>query len=204
MATGGEGRWAAILLAAGSGRRFGGGKLLADFQGRPLLAGALEAALASPALDIVLVTGAQAEAVGAAARSVAEARGEAARLRIVHAADHAEGMGASLRAGARALPPDAAGVFVFLGDMPKVPPAILPRLAQAVRQGAAAAAPMYGGRRGHPGLVGRGLLPAPARLSGDEGARAVLAELGGRMAFVDTDDPGVCFDVDRPEDLTPP
>ncbi len=205
MTTGGEGGsgpWAAIVLAAGAGRRFGGGKLLAEFEGRPLLAGALEAALASPALQVILVTGAQAEAVGDAARDIFTARGEGARLRIVHAADHDEGMGASLRAGARALAAEAAGVFVFLGDMPKIPATILPRLAQAVRDGAAAAAPRHNGRRGHPVLIGRDLLPALARLSGDAGARAILADLGDRMALVESDDPGVLFDVDRPEDLT--
>lgn len=207
MTTGGEGGsgpWAAIVLAAGAGRRFGGGKLLAEFEGRPLLAGALEAALASPAPEVILVTGAQAAAVGDAARSLAAATGEAARLRIVHAADHEEGMGASLRTAARALPPDAAGAFVFLGDMPRIPAAILPRLAQAVRNGASAAAPIHDGRRGHPVLIGRELLPALAAVSGDEGARAILAGLGDRMALVETDDPGVRFDVDRPEDLNRP
>ena len=206
MTTGGEARetWAAIVLAAGAGRRFGGGKLLADFEGRPLLAGAVEAALASPAPEVFLVTGARAQEVGEAARRMARARGEEARLRIVHALDHEEGMGASLRTAAGALPLDAAGVFVFLGDMPKIPAAILPRLAQAVREGAPAAAPRHDGRRGHPVLIGRELLPALAQLAGDEGARAILAGLGARMALVETDDAGVLFDVDRPEDLTRP
>lgn len=203
MTTGAEASWAAIVLAAGAGRRFGGGKLLAEFEGRPLLAGALEAALASPAQDVILVTGAQAEAVGAIARTVAGATAKGARLRIVHAPDHEEGMGASLRAAAAALPMGIAGAFILLGDMPKVPAAILPRLAQSVRDGAAAAAPTHNGRRGHPVLIGRDLLPALAQLSGDKGARAILAGLGKRMALVETHDPGVLFDVDRPEDLTP-
>ncbi len=193
--------WSAIVLAAGAGRRFGGRKLLAPFEGGALVEGALKAAFASPASTIILVTGSEGDEVAAAARASAERQGEVARLRIVHAADHAEGMGASLRAGAAALPGDAAGAFVFLGDMPKVPAALLPRLVEAVEAGAAAAAPVCGGRRGHPVLFGAELFAPLRQAAGDEGARVALAGLGPRLALIETDDEGVLFDVDRPEDL---
>ena len=198
-----EASWSAIVLAAGAGRRFGGRKLLAPFEGGPLIEGALGAAFASPASTIILVTGSGADEVAAVARAFAERQGQGARLRIVHAADHAEGMGASLRAGAKALPADTAGTFVLLGDMPKVPVAILPRLVEAVEAGAAAAAPVCGGRRGHPVLFGAELLDHLRQAAGDEGARTALAGLGPRLALIETDDDGVLFDVDRPEDLSP-
>lgn len=205
MATGAENNqavWSAIVLAAGAGRRFGGRKLLATFEGGPLIEGALRAAFASPASTVILVTGSDAEDVAEVARAFAERQGKRQRLQIVHAADHAEGMGASLRAGAEALAANTAGTFVLLGDMPRIPAALLPRLVEAVEAGAvAAAAPVCDGRRGHPVLFGAELLDHLRQAAGDEGARAALAGLGPRLALIETDDGGVLFDVDRPEDL---
>lgn len=185
----------AVVLAAGSGSRFGGGKLLASWGAGLLLEGALAAAFAAPVRSVTVVIGADAEAVAAAARSFDP------RVLVVHAPDHAEGMGASLRAGIASLPPDAAGAFVFLGDMPRVPTAILRRMAEALAGGAAAAAPVFEGRRGNPVLLSRALFPDLLALTGDAGARGVLQALGGRLALVESPDDGVLFDVDRPGDL---
>lgn len=192
MATGES--FAAVVLAAGQASRFGGGKLLAVYNGRPLLHHALAAAKAAPVGEIVVVTGADAEAVTACAQAFDP------DLRIVYAPDHAEGMGASLRTGVAALSP-ARGAFIFLGDMPRVPHAVLPALAEAVSAGALAAAPAFEGRRGNPVLLSRPLFPAVAALRGDTGARAVLQGLGPGLALVETRDDGVLFDVDQPADL---
>jgi molybdenum cofactor cytidylyltransferase len=185
----------AIVLAAGAGARFGGGKLLAPWGEGELLAGALRAAFAAPVRTVTVVTGADAERVAAAAR------GFDPRVRIVHAAEHAEGMGASLRTGVASLPADAGGVFVFLGDMPRVPVAVLQPLADALAAGACAAAPVFQGRRGNPVLLGRALFPDLLRLTGDAGARAVLQALGDRLALVEAPDDGVLFDVDERHQL---
>jgi molybdenum cofactor cytidylyltransferase len=186
-----------IVLAAGSGSRFGGGKLLAPFGPGVLLHGALAAAFAAPVRGVTVVTGAEAEAVAAAARAFDP------RIRIVHAAGHAEGMGASLRTGIASLAPDASAAFVFLGDMPRVPPGVLGAMAEALAAGAPAAAPIFQGRRGNPVLLGRELFPSLLALTGDEGARRILQGLGERLALVEAPDDGVLFDVDRPSDLQP-
>jgi molybdenum cofactor cytidylyltransferase len=203
LATGAGGTQAleAVVLAAGTGSRFGGGKLLAPFRDGVLLDGALAAAFAGPVRDVWVVTGADAEAVGDAARAFADRTGESERLRLVHATEHAEGMGASLRTAIAALPADAAGAFVFLGDMPRVPLAVLPQLADALSAGAPAAAPAWQGRRGNPVLLGRPLFSRLLALTGDQGARAVLQALGDRLALVDAPDDGVLFDVDERGDL---
>ena len=168
-------RWAALVLAAGAGARFGGGKLLAPWGSGVLLDGALAAAFADRA-------------------------GEGGRLTIVHAAEHALGLSASLRTGLDAVPPEAEGVFIFLADMPKTPPAMAGRLAQAI--GARpAAAPVFEGLRGHPVLLRRALFDRLSALEGDRGAGAVLAGLGEDLALVATEESGVVFDVDAPEDL---
>jgi molybdenum cofactor cytidylyltransferase len=190
----------AVVLAAGEGSRFGGGKLTAAWRGGALIDGALAAALAAPARSVTVVTGADPK-VEPAARAFAETRGQSARLRIVHAPDYAEGMAAPLRAAIASLPDDVEGVFVFLGDMPLIPSAVLPHLAAALIAGAPAAAPRFQSQRGHPVLFSRELLPNLRRLTGDEGARSVLRGLGDRLALVDTDDAGVLVDIDRADDL---
>lgn len=185
--------FAALVLAAGSASRFGGGKLLADFRGRPLLHGALAAAQGVGAVTVV--TGADAQAVAACARAFDP------DLRVIHAPDHTQGMAASLRAGVASLPQDIVGAFIFLGDMPRVPRAVLAALAQAVAAGAPAAAPVFGGRRGNPVVLGRALFGEVAALTGDVGARPILQALGSRVALVEASDDGVLFDVDEPGDL---
>jgi molybdenum cofactor cytidylyltransferase len=195
------GRLEAIVLAAGAGTRFGGGKLLAPWGIGTVLDGALAAALAAPVSSVVLATGNDAARVAEAARRLAARMGEIGRLRVVEVEDHAEGMGASLRAAAAALPADAAGAFVFLGDMPRVPIPVLAAMAAAVRSGAPAAAPVFEGRRGNPVLFGAALIPQLKALSGDKGARDILAGLGASLALVESPDDGVLFDIDRPEDL---
>jgi molybdenum cofactor cytidylyltransferase len=193
-------RLEAIVLAAGAGTRFGGGKLTAPWRGGVLLEGALAAAFAAPARSVTVVTGADAR-VAAAAADFAARRAAPSRLRLVHAADHALGLSASLKAGLQALPPDAGGVFVFLGDMPRVPAATLPLLAAAVSKGALAAAPAFEGRRGHPVLFARGLFEPLLALDGDEGARSILSRLGARLIEVPCPDPGILLDIDHPTDL---
>lgn len=199
--TGGRPGYGAIVLAAGAGRRFGGGKLMAPWRGRPLMEGALEAALASGADPIVVVTGSDAGRVSETATAWAGLREAESRLRIVHATDHEEGMGASLRTGARALPEGLAGAFVFLADMPGVPHDVLPGLVQALEAGAPAAAPEHEGKRGHPVIFSADLLPELARATGDAGARDILSNLGEGLVRIPTASPGVLFDVDRPGDL---
>jgi len=192
-----------IVLAAGSGVRFGGGKLTAPYMAGVLLDGALAAALAAPVRSVTVVTGDDAELVAEAARTLFQRVSRTDALRIVHAADHAQGMAHSLRMGIASLPEDAAGAFIFLGDMPRVPRDVLAPMADAVLAGASAAAPVFEGRRGHPVLVARQLFPELVALSGDTGARAILDRLGPRLALVAAPDDGVLFDVDRAEDLAP-
>jgi molybdenum cofactor cytidylyltransferase len=198
----------AVVLAAGAGRRFaghgvqssGGRKLLAPFEGRPLIAGALDAAFAAPVRRVLLVTGGDTDLARIAADH-AEARGRRDDLDIVVAIDAAEGMGASLRTAAGALPPDCEAAFVFLGDMPRTPPGLADALLDALAPAFDAVAPRFGERRGHPVLFGRSCFPALRRLGGDVGAREVLTAIGERLALVESSDPGVLFDVDRPRDL---
>jgi molybdenum cofactor cytidylyltransferase len=190
-------RVSAVLLAAGAGRRFGdGGKLLAPYGGGRLMDAALHLALAAPVDEVVLVTGARGPEV--AAHALAQSGPQ--RLRVVAAADWGDGLSASLRAGVRAVG-DADAALVLLADMPRVPSAVLGPLVDAVRAGAAAAAPVFRGQRGHPVVFRAALFPQLLALAGDQGAGRLLAGMGADLAVVDAPDDGVLYDVDTPGDM---
>ncbi len=177
------------MLAAGAGSRFGGDKLRATFGARSLIDASVAIARTAPVEGVVVLT-------RPGDRLVSEPE-----VRVLAVADWAEGMGATLRAGIAALPAEATGAYVFLGDMPRVPTAVLRPLADAVTGGAPAAAPTFGGRTGHPVLFAAALFPDLLALTGDRGARRLLDRLGERLALVPAPDDGVLFDVDTPDQL---
>lgn len=193
-------RLEAIVLAAGAGRRFGGRKLVALFEGQPLIAGALDAAFAAPVRGVTVATDGDPELM-TIVRDHARKLSREGELSMVIVADAAEGLGASLRTAVAALPADTEAAFVFLGDMPRIPPEVPHALARALDEDHDLAAPRYGQRRGHPVLFGRSYFAALRTLAGDVGAQRVLEKAEARLALTDSLDAGVLFDVDRREDL---
>ena len=178
---------AGLVLAAGAGVRFGPGesKLLADLEGRPLIEWAVSAQCAVPELeDVVVVLGAQASLVASGA--------SLGRARVVVCHDWESGQAASLRCGLEALA-GAEKVIVTLGDAPLITPAVI-SLFVGEPGGTRA---VYGGRPGHPAVLGGAEIDAVRGLGGDRGARDLLA--GGRVIEVGH----LCSgrDVDTPEDL---
>jgi molybdenum cofactor cytidylyltransferase len=194
------GPWDAIVLAAGRGQRFGGGKLTAPLDDKPLVAGALSTAFRAPVRRVFVAVGPD-PTLRETVRAIAARLAETERLVMVSVEDSTAGMGVSLADAARAASDDARGIFVFLGDMPRIDPRTPERLAVALRGPDDIVAPTYLGRRGHPVLFGADWLPALRALSGDEGARTLIARAGARLIQVAVDDPGIHLDVDRPEDL---
>ena len=185
----------ALVLAAGAGRRFGGGKLTAPFRTGVLLDGALRAAFGAPADQVIVVTGAD-PGVADTATAFARTHQTAARLRLVHAADWSAGLSASLRAGLGAISSQSLAAFVFLGDMPDIPPGLPARLAQAFIPGVAAVAPVLDGEPGHPALLGAELFSAAMGLTGDRGARSLMEAQGTRFVRLPVQERGVLYDVD--------
>ena len=177
---------AGLVLAAGGGTRFGASpKQLADFHGRPLLEWAVRAQCAVAELERVLVVvGAHAPEVLAGVRF--------GRAETVVCDEWASGQAASLRRGVGALA-GATKVIVTLGDAPLVTPEVIRLLAAEPPRTRA----LYGGRPGHPVVLGPEEIAALTALDGDEGARGLLR--GGRVIEVGH----LCSgrDVDTPEDL---
>lgn len=179
-----------LVLAAGAGRRFGGPKQLAPFDGRPLLEHALRAMAQTPGLvRRVVALGARAEEIAAAV--------DLHGVEPVVVAGWEEGQAASLRAGVAALGPDLDAVVVTLGDQPLVTPATIARLAAEAAGPAPAARATWAGVPGHPVLLRRPLLDAVAELRGDAGARALLTD-----ARLVPCGPEAVADVDTPQQLT--
>lgn len=191
------GAWSALILAGGAGRRFGGegggGKLLADLGGAPVIRRVADAVRSVGFAEVIAITGAEDAGIRRALVG--------ADLFISHAPDWAEGMAASLRNGVAALSPQAEGVCVFLGDMPLVPVGLCGALVEAAQAAGYAARPRCEGKPGHPVAFTRAAFPDLAALTGDQGATALLKARPQAVAYLDTADSGVLLDIDTPEDL---
>jgi molybdenum cofactor cytidylyltransferase len=185
----------AIVLAAGAGRRFGGGKLMAPLAGQPLIRLAAEAALAAATDTVTVVLGCEAEQIAQVLSPIADPR-----LKTLVCANWEDGMAASLSCGIESLPGDARAALIFLGDMPQVPTELATRLLCAVMDGAPAAMPTCDGRPAHPVAVNASLFPALSKLTGDKGARDLLMQVAGTVHIL-TDNPGSIQDVDTADDL---
>lgn len=185
--------WSALILAGGAGRRFGGGKLLVDLGGAPVIRRVAERVAEGIFSEVVVVAGADDAALRRALAGLA--------CRIVTAPDWQEGMAASLRRGIAALGPETPGVCLFLGDMPLVPVGLCGALIAGARQTGYAARPRCNGKPGHPVAFTRAAFADLGRLEGDAGATALLKARPEAVAYRDTADSGVLFDIDTPEDL---
>jgi molybdenum cofactor cytidylyltransferase len=188
-----------LLLAAGRGRRFGDDKLAAALpDGTPLVLATARVLVAAGA-DVLAVVRDGDEAGGQGAIALLRSMPE---IEVVRCPDAAGGMGHSLACAVRHSA-DAGGWLVALADMPFTRPQTVRHLLDRLAGGASLVAPCYGGRRGHPVGFGRCWRDSLLALSGDTGARALLASNPASLTLVDSDDPGVLVDIDRPEDLSP-
>ena len=185
---------ATVILAAGGSTRLGRPKQLVRLRGRTLLERAVSTALRATAGPVIVVVGAEAQRL----RSLV-ARMRAQRAEIVHHPGWREGMATSLRRGLDAVPRNARAVLFMIADQPHVDVRSLARLIAAWRrrpsQPAAAA---HSGRLGAPAILPRRTFAALRALSGDEGARRVLA---ASRSVTRVDLPEAAVDVDTAEDL---
>jgi molybdenum cofactor cytidylyltransferase len=196
-------RFIGILLAAGRGARFGGAKLLTPIPasshgvaGGTTIGAAAAMHMVAALTDVVAVV----RPGDTVLRHELEATG--ARVVVCDRAD--EGMGTSLAFAVGetlAVAPDADGFIVALADMPWIAPATILAVATALADGAEMVAPAYRGERGHPVGFARAYDTALKALTGDAGARAIIAARLWVLRVIEVDDPGVVLDVDQPDDL---
>ncbi len=184
-----------VLLAAGRASRMGdqsGHKLLAAFDGEPLIRRMAGTALSSKARQAVVVTGHRSADIEESLSGL--------DVELVHNPDYTSGMASSLRRGLGSLEPRISGALVLLGDMPALETVHLNRLIDAFADshGTAIIRACDGGRKGNPVILPRASFPEIMSLSGDVGARAVIE--GGVWPVIDVEiGPAARLDVDTPD-----
>jgi molybdenum cofactor cytidylyltransferase len=187
---------AALVLGAGRSSRMGGpNKLLEKINGRVLVRIVVEAALASKARPVIVVTGHQRERVEAALAGLP--------VRFVHNPSFADGLGTSLKAGIAAVPPETDGAIVCLGDMPQVDAGLIDRLIGAFDpdKGALAVVPTIAGKRGNPVVWSRRFFPDLMAVEGDVGARHLIGRYAEAVTEVPLTGTAALTDIDTPEAL---
>lgn len=182
------------MLAAGSSSRMGQPKQLLPVGGRALLEGVVAHACASRMDEVVVVLGANADAILAAV--------DLGRARPVLNPDHATGLSSSLRAGLAALGPDVGRAVVILGDQPAISAALLDELLdRQAGSGLPAAALSFGGLLHPPVVLARELWDGLKALEGDVGCRALIRAHPDRVAALPVAaDERHPVDVDTPDD----
>ena len=182
---------AGIVPAAGLSRRMGREKILLPFGGATVLETILTSLEAAGARERVAVLRPDLpEAAELARRSGA---------RVVFNQRPEEEMLLSIRLGLESLSGQADAVFVWPADHPAVSRATLELLAGRADP-ARALVPTHEGRRGHPALLGRDLLPEVASIAPQEGLRSLWRSKPECLVEVPVDDPGVLQNIDTPED----
>jgi molybdenum cofactor cytidylyltransferase len=187
---------AAIILAAGRSTRMGGpNKLLAELEGKKLVRIATEQALASKASEVIVVTGHQAELVEQALSEL--------KVKFVRNPDFAGGLASSVKAGIAAVPENADGAVICLGDMPLIEAHLIDRLIEAFApdRGNLIVVPVADGRRGNPVLWSRRFFSELMTLDGDMGARHLIAKHAEALAEVPVDGESAFLDIDTPQAL---
>ena len=182
----------AILLAAGSGSRFGGDKLL-----HPLVDGI---AIGAHAARNLIASGLNVVAVVKPGDVPLSEMLEREGCRVTVCPRAARGMGASLACGVGACQ-GADGWLIALADMPLIKSSTIAALVRELEAGKDLIAPTYRGQRGHPVGFGRRFGVQLAALDGDAGARDIIAAHKGELALIECDDPGILQDIDRKDDI---
>ena len=182
----------AVVPAAGRAERFGGGKLLADIRGEPLLQHALRSLLDGGVTGVVVVVAPGVEFPGVALMTDS-------RVLTIENPDPSRGMFSSIQAGfAHAT---GSPMLVLPADMPFVRSETVQAVLDAGRSETRVIIPAYRRRRGHPIAI-PGHLRAKLSVADPNGSlRDALAALGADLVTIDVDDEGVLRDVDVRRDL---
>jgi molybdenum cofactor cytidylyltransferase len=187
----------AIVLAAGRSRRMGApNKLLLEIGGHPVVSRVITAFLTADVARVIVVTGADREAV-------AKAIPDAAQVHLAYNPDYAAGIGASIRCGVSASEATSSGLAICPGDLPLLTADTIRQVLRAFYERASPCIvrPRVDGQPGHPVLFGRAFRGALMQLRGDEGARDILRRHGRAVTHVDVEQPGAVRDVDTPQAL---
>ncbi|RLD01798.1 MAG: putative selenium-dependent hydroxylase accessory protein YqeC [Chloroflexi bacterium] len=184
-------RIAGVVLAAGGSSRFGEPKQLLDWHGKPLVRHVVELATAGGLNPVVVVTGADHDAVSEALRG--------SRIEVACNPGWESGQSSSVRVGIEALPGDLGGAVFLLVDQPLISPELIQKIVQQhQRTQAAIVLPVIEGNAGNPVLFDRQVFTDLTLLGGDVGGRALFEKFP--VCQVAWGDKRSQEDIDTPED----
>jgi molybdenum cofactor cytidylyltransferase len=186
---------AALVLAAGRSTRMGSNKLLEHLNDRPLVRHVVDAALASQARPVVVVTGHQESEIHKALASC--------DVSYTCNPRYAEGLSTSLKAGVASLPSSCEGVLILLGDMPLIDTSLINQMIEQFKASPSALAivPTHKGEWGNPVLLTRRLYDQVSSLEGDAGARKLLMTHRDSVIELPVESDSIFLDLDTPEAL---
>jgi molybdenum cofactor cytidylyltransferase len=183
---------AIVVLAAGASTRLGQPKQLLRWGEKTLLAQICETALAIENQQVIVVLGANCEAIKPAVEHLP--------IEIIFNEKWPEGMGGSIACGMSQLRPDAGAVLLLLCDQPFVTTDFLRVLVENWSNSPVQiVASSYAGTFGSPAIFGQKLFPELVALHGQQGAKKLMEKYRAELALVDF--PEGEKDIDRPEDL---
>ena len=186
----------AVVLAAGSSTRFAGDtpKQLTAIDGTSMVRRVAQAALASKASEVIVVTGFQ------QARVASEVKG--LTVHTVYNRRFQQGLSTSVKTGLWAVSDRSSAVLFIPCDQPHLDTTSLDLLVEAYRRGRGSVlVPSYRGRRGAPVLFDRKFFAELAAISGDEGGRQILLRHPAEVVEVELQDEAPLHDFDTVEEL---
>jgi len=189
---------AGIILAAGASSRLGRPKQLVRLDGRPLLAGVIDAARESDLDHTVIVLGHRAAEIKTALGSILKH----SKLSVLVNQDYHTGMAGSLRMGIRQIGNRYQAAMIILGDHPFVDSGFINHLLNRFRNSdKTICVPTFKGRRGHPVCLRQKFYPDVLSLSGDIGAREILRGHPDQLLSVEVESDRAFLDIDTQADL---
>jgi molybdenum cofactor cytidylyltransferase len=187
---------AAIVPAAGMSTRMGRNKLLLPFEGKPLIARAVDTLLESEVDEVVVVLGYEADKV--------KEKLQGKQVTIVENPNYDQGIGTSIRVGLGAVSSGATAIMIYLADQPLLEPEDVNRLirafAEASEHNKSIVVPFFRGQRGNPVILDVSHKKAILEVVGEVGCKRVIKSNPDKVLVVEMETDHVVRDVDRRED----
>jgi molybdenum cofactor cytidylyltransferase len=173
--------------------RMGQNKLLLSFQGKTLIARAVDTLLASEVDEVIVVLGHEADKV--------RAHLQGKQVRLVHNPDYRDGLSTSVRVGVRAASSQVEAIMIYLADQPLLEPAdvnfMVKAFALAKDANKSIVVPFFHGQRGNPVILNASYREAMFEVVGDVGCKRVIKRYPDKVFRVEMETDHVVRDVDN-------